>query len=653
MKVPYRWLTKLVKLKSNPAELAQKLSLMTIGVDEVKDTPLGPVLDLDVTYNRGDLLSMVGVAREAAFIDKAKLTLPDASFDLNNIPDANLQIQRDQTACQLYTAVILEVSPTPSPEWLQQRLASVGITPQNIIVDLTNLVMWEWGQPFHAFDLDTLTGETISIKPAGRSLKFTTLDNKTRTLDPDDILIWDDQKPIALAGVMGGLETEITNQTQTVLLEMALFDPFQIRRTAMKHGLFSDAANRFIHKPSPQTSQMALKRILTLFAKHAKAKIKGIKISGSFDQSMPVISLTLDQVNSLLGADISLTQAADILTGLDFKLAVKKHNLIVTPPHWRQDIQIKQDVIEEIARGFGYWRLKPSPLPLHFIPHKPAVSETLSKQIKNFLTGQGLFQINPFGFYTQAEITHFGIQTKPLVRVTNFISIETRYLKSSLLPGLYSYIKTSRPINWFDQPLGFFEINRTYHRRHQKPDEPVKLAFIFDSQNFLTRIINNLFEYLRFDYQHLRLKAQTPPDFPLTSHFQHLHTLFYKNKPLGWLVQLDDFWAVELDWLAVLTNADLTPKPSKPSSFAPIIEELTFEPSNKPELLFNLLISLRYTTNLIKELRLIDRYQNRFTIRIIYHDPHKQLAKKDIKPLRRQIASQAQKQGYKLIGQEI
>ena len=652
MKVPYFWLQELVKLKSDPETLSHKLSLTTIGVDKIENTPFGPVLDLDVTYNRGDLLSMVGVAREVAFIDQAQLILPDTEFGLDQIPPASYQIKKDNKACSLYVAVILSLKNPSSPDWLQKKLQSVGITPQNLIVDLTNYVMWEWGQPFHAFDLNTIEGSLIQIKPAGQKITFTTLDGKTRTLDPDDILIWDAKKPIALAGVMGGQNTQITNQTTTILLEMALFNPFQIRRTAMRHGLFSDAANRFIHQPAPYTSLLALKRILKLFTQIGSAQIKGITVSGSFKKTQTTISLTVDDVNQLLGTNFNLDQIIATLSRLDFKINTKNHTLIVTPPFYRQDIKIKQDVIEEVARGVGYHTLKPKTLPLSFLPHKPSYPESLANQIKDFLTGQGLYQLNLFGFYNQYQLQHFGVQTKSLIQVKNPISNQTQYLKSHLAPGLYEYFVTNQPKNYFNQPLKFFEINRVYllDDNHQ-PLEKTHLGLITDNHLNLAQTLSNLFTYLRLPFKNLQLHPQPPQPFHLTQNYTHPHTLYYQNQPFGFILTTSKACIAELDWHLLLKLTSFTPSPPPPTNLAPIIEDLTFSFTSSSKPLFNLIIKLAHLDPLITNLKIIDLYQNKFTLRCVYNSTTKQLTSKDIAPIRQRLVKTAHQVGYQLVGQ--
>lgn len=652
MKVPYFWLQELVKLKSDLKTLSHKLSLTTIGVDKIEDTPFGPVLDLDVTYNRGDLLSMVGVAREVAFIDQTQLTLPDTKFDLDQVPPSSYQIKKDDNVCSLYVAVILQIKPTTSPDWLQKKLRSVNLKPQNLIVDLTNYVMWEWGQPFHAFDLNTIEGSLIQIKPAGQKIQFITLDGKTRTLDPNDILIWDAKKPIALAGVMGGQNSQITNQTTTILLEMALFNPFQIRRTAMRHGLFSDAANRFIHQPAPQTSLLALKRILKLFTQIGSAQIKGITINGNFKKPQPTIALTLNDVNQLLGTNLNSDQIITTLSRLDFKVVTKNHTLTITPPFYRQDIKIKADVIEEVARGVGYHTLNPQPLPLNFLSHKPTYPESLANQIKDFLTGQGLYQLNLFGFYNQFQLQHFNIQTQSLIQVTNPISNQTKYLKSHLAPGLYEYFITNQPKNYFNQPLKFFEINRVYllNEKHQ-PIEKTHLGLITDTHLDLAQILSNLFTYLRLPFKDFKLNNQLPKPFHLTQNYTHLHTLYYQNRPFGFILTTAKTSIAELDWYQLLKLISTTPSPSSPTNFAPVIEDLTFSFTASSQPLFNLIIKLTHLDPLIVDLKIIDLYKNKFTLRCLYNSPTRQLTSQDVTPVRQHLITTAHQAGYQLIGQ--
>ncbi len=653
MKAPYHWLKSLVEIKSTAQDLSQKLSLISIGVDKVDQVDNQPVLDIDVTYNRGDLMSMVGLAYEVAFIENSRLNLPKIKIKLKDVPGLDdWQITRQPQNCPLYVAVLLELKPQPTPGLIQQRLRQAGVAVKNNIVDLANYVMWQYGQPFHTFDADKLPSQNLAIKPAGKSLAFKTLDGKTRLLDANDILIWAGDQPVALAGIIGGLDTEITPETSQVLLETALFDPYQIRRTAMRLGLFSDAANRFIHKPSSQTSLQALAYLLDLYRQHAKAKIIGIKISGQAKKTdSPSIKVTTAEFKRLIGLKLGSDKMASILTGFHFSVKSKNGEIEAVPPHWRQDIHLKEDVIEEIIRGWGYFKLKSEPLPLGFINQKETYDYHQETQIKNFLTGQGLYQVNTYGFYSQAQLEYFKIETDNLIEVTNPISAEAKYMKSSLLAGDWQYLKDNLNKNLpLDKPIGIFEMNRSYQAINRKPSEVQRLAIMTPSQADLNRIVNNLLEYARLDYSSLNLSQNDKVLADYKANVSHRYRLSYKAKPLADLALVSRFWAVEFDYVFLSQAIKLKPHPPATTRFTPIIEDLTFElPAGLEP--FRLLIRLKQADKRIAQINLVNLYQNRLTVKLAYLSPDRQLTSRQAEIIRKKVVAAATKFNCRLIGQ--
>ncbi len=653
MKAPIEWLRNLVEIKSEPEELAKKLSLISIGVDKVDYQGREPILDIDVTYNRGDLLSMIGLAYEIAFIEESRLKLPKLTTDIAKLADLNdWQIKREEESCPLYVAVLLEINPVDSPDWIKRRLGLINSQSKGNIVDIANYVMWEYGQPFHTFDADKLKSQDIRIQKSGRSLEFTTLDGQERRLNADDILIFSGQEPIALAGIMGGQETEITSQTKNVLLEMALFNPYQIRKTAMRYGLFSDAANHFIHKPSPNTSMLALARILDLYQKYGRARIKGIKISGRSKVANPQIQLRTQDISRLIGLEIKSQDIERILTSLHFTLQAKKKNIwSVQAPHWRSDIKIKEDVIEEVIRGYGYWRLESVPLPIEFIKQEEAVNYNQDVQLKNFLTGQGLYQINNYGFLNQEEIKTFGLKTAKLIKVTNPISAEAEFLRTSLITGLSLYLGQNQlkslPLT---KPIGVFELNNAYNPEY--PDnQQEKLAIGTYERSDLNRLLNNLIRYLHLDWSKFEIKKGSTLSLAGTKKISDVYQLIYAGRPLATLAKALDFWLVEFDYQRLLIEADFQPRPSRESKFNPIIEDLTFELNSTYQLMLEVLFQIAKLDQRLKDILVLGEYKNRLTLRLAYLSSEKQLSSSQAAQIRRKVVSLAEKKGLKLIGE--
>ncbi len=653
MKAPFGWLTELVEIKSSAEELAKKLSLISIGVDKVDHQNGEAVLDIDVTYNRGDLLSMVGLAYEVSFIERSRTHLAPLETDLNRLPQlTDWRIKRDEKSCPLYVLVLLKLKNKPSPEWMRKRLTLMSNQPRGIIVDAANYVMWEYGQPFHTFDAAKLKMREIRVQPAGKELGFTTLDGKKRRLAADDILILDGQKPIALAGVMGGEETEISDGTELVLLEMALFNPYQIRKTAMRQGLFSDAANHFIHRPSSNTSMLALRRILDLYQKYAQAEIQGIRISGQTKVENPKIKISLKDITKLIGLDIPSRKVKEILEGLYFQVkAVSEDSFLVQAPHWRSDVRIKEDVIEEVIRGFGYWRLRPTPLPLEFLPHREEGDYYADLQLKNFLTGQGLYQLNNFGFFSQEEQKGFKLKPDELVEVTNPISNEARYLKTTLVPGLVLYLQenTKKPLPLV-KPKGVFEINTVYPLKASRR-ETQTLGLAITEFAYFNQLVNSLFLYLHLDYGLFDVQEKMMARLsPLSSGLEKVITLFYGGQELGVIGRSKGVWFMELDYNLLLKKATLQPVLSEEVKFSPWIEDLTFEVGDEIELV-KFLLSITKIDRRINEVTIINTFKNRISLRLAYLDKKKQLSSLEAAQLRRRVVDRAAEHHLHLIGQ--
>jgi phenylalanyl-tRNA synthetase beta chain len=317
-----------------------------------------PVFEIDLTPNRPDCLSIIGTAREIAAFQKKKLTYPEIglqeSFD--DISDHTSITIMDPDLCPRYAAsLVFDITVGPSPFWLQDRLVSVGLKPINNIVDITNFVMMESGQPLHAFDFDRLAENRIVVRTAGEGESFVTLDGKERRLDPEMLMICDGEKPVALAGVMGGLNSEIEDNTTKILLESAYFDPVCIRKTSKKMGLSTDASHRFERGVDPKGTITALHRATQLIAEIGGGQL----IKGTIDAypkpfSDRIIDISTTALNRRLGIDLGINDIENHLKSIEFQVhKIDNDRLRVIPPSCRVDITRFEDITEEIARLFG------------------------------------------------------------------------------------------------------------------------------------------------------------------------------------------------------------------------------------------------------------------------------------------------------------
>ncbi len=426
------------------------------------------VLELSVTPNRADCLSVLGVARETALAFNLPLTMP-ASKVSESGADANelLRIEiADPELCPLYQARILSgVRMGKAPDWLRYRLTAVGLRPISNIVDVTNYVMLELGQPLHAFDRALLAGGVIRVAPARDGMKLTTLDNQERSLLATDLLIWDGEKPVALAGVMGGANTEINEATSEVVLECAVFRPGAIRRTARRLGLPSEASYRFERGVDQVGARLAVDRAARLMAEVSGASVlRGVALSEPKPWATRTHHFRLARCNDLLGLDLTPDFARKILTGMGCQVdAADPARWQVTTPPWRLDLEREVDLSEELARVYGVDRI-PAVL--------PRVAKSLeggagadaefvfNRKVKTWAAGLGLREAVNYSFVGHKDLDLLGLPGECRISIANPLTEEQNVLRTELAPGLLQNLKHN--ISQGNTRLRLFEVARVY-----------------------------------------------------------------------------------------------------------------------------------------------------------------------------------------------
>jgi len=433
------------------------------------------VFEVDLTPNRPDCLSYIGVAREVgAFTEpEQKVTLPD--FRLPEVRTGDISIHdyarveiSDPDLCPRYSAgLLMDVKIEPSPFWLQDRLESIGLTPINNVVDITNFVMMETGQPLHAFDFDSVAEKRIVVKRAGSDMDFTTLDNKNHKLQPDMLMICDGDGPVAIAGVMGGENSEISDSTTTVLVESAYFNPVSIRKTAKKTGIATDASHRFERGVDPEGTVNALNRALTLIAQVCSTTTiaKGIIDEYPQKQAQHEIDMNTDALNSRLGTHLDAHEIKHILESVDFKVEKTDEEwLKVGIPSFRVDVTRPEDLSEEVARLWGYNNIETS------YPMVAAKGKLLDKKvslrekIRLIMTGLSYFEAINYNFVNENSWDRLSLSDRDKRRevetILNPISDQMSVLRSSLIPGLLETMKKN--ISLQADTLKLFEIGKIF-----------------------------------------------------------------------------------------------------------------------------------------------------------------------------------------------
>lgn len=456
MKFTFNWLKEFVTFSGAPERLAELLTMAGLEVESL--TPLREpntdkqdwLFEVGVTPNRGDCLGIIGIAREVAALAEETLRFP-ASSAAKKAPATNKRISlkiEDPNLCARYSARIVDdLQVAPSPGWMRYRLEACGIRAINNVVDITNYVMLETGQPLHAFDLDRLEAKEIIVRAAGADKKFTTLDGVERELVAGDLLICNGDIPVALAGVMGGTDSEVRDTTRSVLLESANFAPAAIRRTAKRLALHSEASHRFERGVDPEGTIAALNRAVQLLSEVAGGRpLAGVADLYARKEKAPTISLREERIVRLLGLKIELKRVEKLLKSLGMVTQApgKSRSLKVTPPTSRPDISREVDLIEELARLYGYSNI-PTTLPLlRLAGGKIDYRLTWERKARAFFAGEGLSEVINLPFTAMPLNASFvGLWQGPPapVPVLNPLAKDNAEMRHSLLPGLIENLR--------------------------------------------------------------------------------------------------------------------------------------------------------------------------------------------------------------------
>jgi len=468
MKVTYNWLKDFVEIEIPPQALAERLTMAGLEVTSLEERGGDFVFEIEITSNRPDCLSVIGMAREVAAITGKRLRLPSVKKQQLATRDQRpfaIKIENKKD-CPLYTAkIIRDVKVGLSPVWLKIRLELIGCRSVNNIVDITNYILFTWGEPLHAFALDKLEGDTIIVRRAKPGEKITTIDEQQRILNSDILVIADEQKPVALAGVMGGKDTEVTATTKNILLEAAIFNPIIVRRGRQRLGIQSDSSYRFERGVDPRIVEEASWRAAELIQELTGARPLSAKSSGLPKTKKKSVSLEVSTVQKILGIKISAPRIKKILTGLGFKAKTQaKNSFGVEVPSHRPDAELEIDLIEEIARISGYDFI-PTTLPAA----RPQVSldepRHLVSEIKNILIGLGLQEVITYSLMAKDLLRSFGArQADETIEILNPLSREQGILRPTLIPGLaacvtYNLNQKQEYVNIFEVAHGFCVAN--------------------------------------------------------------------------------------------------------------------------------------------------------------------------------------------------
>ena len=467
-----------------PADTKDGLPLLEVlGLDDL-------LVEVDLTPNRPDCASVIGIAREVAGITRNPLRLPIESATLEHSNDNfSVDIESSDYSPRYSAKLIKNITIAPSPWWLRKRLLSIGMRPINNVVDITNLVMMEYGQPLHAFDYDKISGKQIIVRhPKNQEKTFTTLDGEKRTLETDMLMICDAKEPIAIAGVMGGMNSEVSDSTTSILLESACFDAISVRRTARRLKLATEASYRFERGVDPGGCVTAMERAVSLFCEIAggEAAEGGVDYYGGV-RPLNSQKLRISRTSELLGIKLDYDKIADVLQSIGIRCKPKDDNTLwVNPPTFRIDITREADLVEEVARLIGYNNI-PTSLPKVSLSYpEKKIDRQLRGQVSTLLADMGFYEAINYSFVTEKHLNMMQLDEndprRSLVKILNPLSEEQSVMRTMLLPGLLENLK--RNINFQKNSIKLFEFGKVFIPQgdNEQPIEKEKVTCLLSGK---------------------------------------------------------------------------------------------------------------------------------------------------------------------------
>lgn len=595
MKISLEWLKDFVAIPWKIDELAHRLTMAGLEVEEVSGSGKETALTLGITPNRGDCLSYLGVAREVSALQGKALVLKKqpVSKGQGKIADL-LQVQvLDPKGCPRYMARIIQgVTIHPSPSWMQQRLQTAGVRPINNVVDATNYVLLELGHPLHAFDYRFLKNQKIVVRKEKSRTQFVTLDGETRVCEPTDLFICDGVGPVALAGIMGGANSEVREETKTVVLEAAYFLPEQMHQTAKRLKIHTESSDRFERGVDPNGLERALHRVTEFILETAGGSPTEDWIDFYPKKRVPLkISLAAEEIRRILGIAISLAETERFLWALGFSTQEKKGGLEVKIPTYRFDMTQPIDLIEEVARTKGFEQI-PTTL--------PRIQMSLPTQPKEASESERIVEcLNPFGFYEACHLsftslekaTLFDVKEESMVFLENPLSDEDKVLRPTLFPSLLETCAFN--LNRQRPDVKFFELRKVFFKKGDSVEEKrhfaaVACGNIFPKQwqlgaksidlFFLKGVLERLTETLQID--NLEFIPDQISSFLVST---IASGIYWKGQKVGWLGKLspqilqhweieEDVFGFELDWEPLSLAAQVVPISFHKLSKFPFIE---------------------------------------------------------------------------------
>lgn len=669
------WLKEYLQTKASASKIAECLSLCGASVEKLTKSGQDWVYEIEITTNRVDMMSVAGIARELSTIlpqFSIKANLKKDPYKIYKKIEAKTPkltkskplkvLIKNAKLCPRFTAIILDnITVKPAPKKISQRLEISGIRSLNNIIDISNYLMRELGQPVHIFDYDKISNATMILRESRKNEKLITLDGKKHLLPGKDIVIEDGQKRlIDLCGIMGGQNSAIDQNSKRIVLFVQTYDPVHIRKTSMKLAHRTEAAQLFEKKTDPNLVMPTLIYGVELLQKYANAKIAS-KIYDIYPHpnNPKNVLISLQFIKERLGVSLQLTKVKKILLGLGFKVAINKKSILtVSIPSWRSDdIKIPEDIVEEIARIYGYHRL-PSQLPSGYLPTLPPQSFIWEKEAKHLLKDLGYSEVYTYSLTSKKMLQKFLLDSKAHLKLANPLAKEWLYLRTSLLPSMLAVATANQSI---EENLKFFELAKVYlYKANDLPSEVERLSFI-SCQGYLKikGDLESLFEQMNIEVEFIAHEKITQLATGVSA------VIFAKkdNTVLGVIGKLkksiQSNFKLKKDIFLVDLNFDKLKKLAKSyrlfkpiAQYPPIIERLTFE---NPDKIYagKIIKTAKNSHHLVSMVSIVDTFRKRISLEIKYQSPKRSLRDKEIGKIRKLLVKNLEKLGLKLHGKLI
>ncbi|EKD67239.1 MAG: hypothetical protein ACD_48C00519G0001 [uncultured bacterium] len=650
--VPDSWLREYLKTDATPKQIKEYLSLCGPSVERINTVKKEIVYDIEITSNRPDAMSIMGVAREASVIlprfgIKATLQINPAKQDLAPRDKLKLHVTTDSKLNPRWTSVIFDnVKIKSSSSWITKRLELVGVRSLNNVIDITNYLMHAYGQPAHVFDYDRISDHIMKLRSSKKGEILTTLDGKTHTLPGGDIVIEDGSgKLIDLCGIMGGENSSITNKTTRVILFLQTYDPAQIRKTSMALAHHTEASGLFEKGLDTELVMPVFKEGIKLMQELTDGTIASSVIDiYPHLYVAPIVTVSRTKIDNYIGTHLKAKEIQEILTSLGCETTITDEHVVVTPPSYRRDIEIDVDVIEELARIYGYHTIKgvlPEGEP-PMIFEEPILG--WEQKLKNKLCDWGYTETYTYSMLSKELLDTFNINSQEVYEITNPISTDWVYMRPTLLPSILMTMKQNMP---YENDLKLFELSMTYaYRKNNIPFEQSTLIVAVSGSRYgkLKGIAEAIFSEFGISFP-------TTID-PTTDYYQPSRSLRLGN--FGQLGEINPTLLSKLGITKPMTVLELsidqlvkhacpqkqyTPIPKNPSGY----EDLAFIVPDKTYVA-PMITSLKAIDPLVTDVSLFDSFNTTRTFHITYQSDTKNLTSEDISKVREKIIKHMKKE---------